>query len=161
MFGKIQNYLTQALKYSLAVSLFFTQPLTTLSIANANLPLVVDGTTNTQIDKAANGVPIVNIAAPNVGGLSHNKFIDYNVNKSGLILNNATKNPNQIINTKIGGLIADNPNLINSNSTKIILNEVTSTNKTYLNGYTEIGGSKADLIIANPNGITINGAGNL
>lgn len=92
-------------------------------------------------------MPIVNIAAPNSGGLSHNKFRDYNVNPSGLVINNATGNPNQVVQTQIGGLITDNPNLANSGSASVILNEVTSTNKSLLNGYTEIGGRQADLII--------------
>jgi filamentous hemagglutinin family protein len=41
----------------------------------------------------------------------------------------------------------------------VILNEVSSINPTSLNGYTEIAGQKADMVIANPNGISINGAG--
>ena len=143
----------------LIISLSFLQP---LSIANSyagTLPIEVDGTTNTQIDAAANFVPIVNIAAPNSGGLSHNKFNSYNVNPSGLVINNATNNPNQVVQTNIGGLITDNPNLAGSGSARVILNEVTSTNKSLLNGYTEIGGRQADLIIANPNGIEMNSAG--
>jgi hypothetical protein len=124
-----------------------------------NLPISVDGSTNTKIDAAANSVPIVNIAQPNSSGLSHNKFVDYNVNQQGLIINNATGNQNGIIQTQIGGLINENPNLKNSGSASIILNEVTSGNISQLNGYTEIAGKKADLILANPNGFVINGAG--
>ena len=63
----------------------------------AELPITPDGSTNTQIDRAANNVPIVNIAAPNAGRLSHNKFENYNVNPSGLILNNAVGNQNGVI----------------------------------------------------------------
>ncbi|MFT6346606.1 MAG: filamentous hemagglutinin, partial [Myxococcota bacterium] len=145
----------------LIYTLTFLPPLTLASspVYAADLPITPDGSTNTQIDSAANGVPIVNIAAPNSGGLSHNKFIDYNVNPNGLILNNAINSPNGIITTQLGGIITDNTNLANSGSASIILNEVTSTNKSYLNGYTEIAGKQADLIIANPNGIQMNGAG--
>jgi len=123
-----------------------------------NLPITPDGTTNTIIDHAANNVPIVNIAAPNAGGLSHNRFQDYNVNQQGLILNNATNNPNAVILTQIGGLINDDPHLRNSGSAAIILNEVTSNNISHLSGYSEIAGKKADLILANPNGFVMNGA---
>jgi len=125
----------------------------------AELPITPDGSTNTQIDRAANNVPIVNIAAPNAGGLSHNKFNDYNVNPSGLILNNAIGSQNGVIQTQIGGLINDNANLKDSGAASVILNEVTSNNISQINGYTEISGKKADLVLANPNGFVMNGAG--
>ena len=44
------------------------------------------------------------------------------------------------------------------NNATVILNEVTSTHRSSLNGATEVAGRTADLVIANPNGIDINGA---
>ncbi|MDA9573816.1 filamentous hemagglutinin N-terminal domain-containing protein [Rickettsiales bacterium] len=167
------HILTTIIKLLLIISLTFLNPIiiassyaTDISTNTpnnpplpTNPPLQIDGTTNTSIDSTANGVPIVNIAPPNNFGLSHNKFNSYNVDPSGLVINNATGNPNQAVQTSIAGLITDNPNLTNSGSARAILNEVTSTNRSILNGYTEIGGRQADLIIANPNGIEMNSSG--
>jgi filamentous hemagglutinin family protein len=114
----------------------------------------VDGATGTSLDRAPNGVPIVNIARPNTGGLSHNTYRKFNVDPSGLILNNAEQ---KVIKTQLGGQILGNPNL--GVPARVILNEVTSTSRSYLNGYTEVAGQAADVVIANPNGISINGAG--
>ncbi|MCE5287479.1 MAG: hemagglutinin repeat-containing protein [Pelosinus sp.] len=106
------------------------------------------------VDRAANGTVIVQIASPSAAGLSHNLYQDFNVDTKGLILNNARL----ITSTKLAGYITGNPNLAGG-SAKIILNEVTGSNQSSLNGYVEIAGSKADLIIANPNGIIGNGFG--
>lgn len=101
-------------------------------------------------------VPLVNITAPSSGGLSHNKFLNYNVSSDGLILNNSNKT---LVNTQLAGYIYGNQNLVGKDTAKVILNEVTSKNKTELRGYTEIAGDKASVIVANTNGIYINGAG--
>jgi len=114
----------------------------------------VDGTTSTSLDNAQNGVTIVNIANPNSQGLSHNKYKQFNVAKKGLILNNSM---DTTVKTQLGGYIFGNRQL--TSNAKVILNEVTSTSRTQLNGYTEVAGKRADLVIANPNGITVNGAG--
>lgn len=134
-----------------------------------DLPIVVDGSTNTQVTHTASGIDQVNIAAPNESGLSHNKFSEYNVNQAGQIINNFSgRNPAEILvgsgetavtQTQIGGLVAANPNLVGSGSARVILNEVTSGSVSQLLGYVEIAGTKADLILANPNGIACSGCG--
>ncbi len=112
----------------------------------------IDGGTTTGLDKAQNGVPVVNISAPSGFGVSKNTFIDFNVGREGIVLNNST--------SKLGGALYANPNLSpNGPVATIILNEVTSTKGSKLYGPTEIHGGKADYILANPNGIACDGCG--
>ncbi|WP_372390527.1 hemagglutinin repeat-containing protein [Xanthomonas sp. NCPPB 3582] len=103
---------------------------------------------------AANGVPVVDIVAPNARGVSHNRYSNFNVGPNGLILNNSA----QISKTELGGYVAGNNNLQRSGAASLILNEVTSASSR-LQGYTEIAGAKAQLVIANPNGISCDGCG--
>ena len=121
---------------------------------------ITPASTGTGVHKADNGVSVVNIAKPNAQGLSVNQYTDYNVAASGLILNNAATgsgNAQGQVTTQLGGLIDTNANL--TTSAKAILNEVTSTNPSVLSGYTEVAGTRADVIVANPNGITCSGCG--
>jgi filamentous hemagglutinin len=117
---------------------------------------IVVANPNTSLDRAGNGVPIINIATPNASGLSHNQFHEYNVGAQGLILNNGST---QNTVTQLGGHIVDNPNLKNSGSAQAILNEVISGNPSQLRGYTEVAGQSARVIVANPYGVTCNGCG--
>jgi len=106
------------------------------------------------VQTASNGVPIVDIAKPSNAGVSHNYYQQFNVDKIGLIFNNSQG----ISKTQLAGYILGNSNLTNKTA-RIILNEVTSTNPSYLRGYSEIAGNKAEIIIANPNGIYGDGFG--
>ncbi|OFJ41000.1 hypothetical protein BJN42_09000 [Pseudomonas koreensis] len=117
---------------------------------------IVVANPNTSLDRAGNGVPIINIATPNASGLSHNQFHDYNVGAQGVILNNGST---QTSATQLGGHIIGNPNLKSSGSAQAILNEVISGNPSQLRGYTEVAGQAARVIVANPYGITCNGCG--
>ncbi|WP_284147813.1 filamentous hemagglutinin N-terminal domain-containing protein [Pseudomonas mosselii] len=122
--------------------------------AQAAEGVVVSGP-GTSLGQAGNGVPIVNIAAPNGSGLSHNQFSDYNVGQQGLILNNATERTQA---TQLGGIILGNPNLQGA-AANVILNEVNGANASQLRGYTEVAGHAAKVIVANPHGITCDGCG--
>lgn len=119
----------------------FTQPIIAASI-------VVDQNKNQQLhlDKTANGKQMVNINAPNEKGTSHNFFKEYNVGKDGVILNNSNK---KFENTQLGGLIYGNPNLVNKKEADKILAEVTGTNRSKLEGFTEIAGKQANFILSN------------
>ncbi len=108
------------------------------------------------IGAAPNGVPLIDIVGPNSQGLSHNKYSNFNVGTPGVILNNFD---GEVGTSKLGGATPGNPNLTGKGSATVILNEVTSQNRTALNGPTEVFGGRADVIIANPNGITCDGCG--
>ncbi|MHC2148965.1 two-partner secretion domain-containing protein [Pseudomonas sp. 210_17 TE3656] len=133
----------------LLANVMFWQPLWALADG-----LVVSAP-GTSVERAGNGVPIVNIAAPNASGLSHNQFRDYNVGSEGVILNNATGRTQA---TQLGGIILGNPNL-GGKAASTILNEVNGGNPSQLRGYTEVAGQSARVIVANPYGISCNGCG--
>ncbi|WP_375657267.1 hemagglutinin repeat-containing protein [Bartonella sp. CM120XJJH] len=105
---------------------------------------------------APNGVPSIDIVTPNGKGLSHNKYDDFNIGNAGVIWNNHAQEVGQ---SQLGGIMPGNPHLRVTGSAKVILNEVTSSKRSALHGPGEVFGRPADVIIANPNGISCDGCG--
>src|SRR5262245_5780599 len=91
----------------------------------------VAGPNEPKVGTAPNGVPMIDIVKPNGKGLSHNKYNDFNIDTPGLILNNSDQ---EAATSHLGGLTPGNPNLVKSGPATVILNEVTSTNRSALNG---------------------------
>ncbi|MEI1248377.1 hemagglutinin repeat-containing protein [Rhizobium aouanii] len=152
--GKIARFSRQSLALLLSSLLVF-QPML------ANAQSVSAGTTAPAANQpgfgtAPNGVPLIDIVTPNSKGLSHNKYDNFNVGTPGLILNNFK---GEIGNSNLGGVTPGNANLNTSGPASVILNEVISGNRSALNGPIEVFGGRADVVIANPNGITCDGCG--
>src|SRR5450830_1696562 len=102
----------------------------------------------------ANGLPQVNIQTPSAAGVSRNTYSQFDVQKSGAILNNSRTN----VQTQLGGWIQANPYLA-TGSARVILNEVNSSNPSQLKGYVEVAGDRAQVVIANPSGVSCDGCG--
>lgn len=119
-------------------------------VADPNAP----GTQQPTILGTAGGAPLVNIQTPSGAGVSRNAYSRFDVEQQGAILNNSRTN----IQTQLGGAIQGNPWLAGG-SARLILNEVNSSSPSLLNGYVEVAGQRAEVVIANPSGIGVSGGG--
>ncbi|MGG4610261.1 two-partner secretion domain-containing protein [Providencia sp. Me31A] len=156
---RVENTKSGRVRWSvkpIVTSLWFTLGMVSFSVSSSTI--VADGKApgNQQptIVNTQNGLPQVNIQAPNRDGVSRNQYSQFDVDHKGAILNNSSTN----VNTQLGGIIQGNDWLAKGEA-KIILNEVNSRDPSQLNGFIEVAGKKADVIIANPAGITCNGCG--
>jgi filamentous hemagglutinin family protein len=103
------------------------------SVAPAFAQVVPDRGTATTVARASSGRFTVGIAPANSSGISHNTYTAFSAPKAGVGLNNR-------------GIDATT-----------IVNEVTSSRRSLINGPVEVLGSRAHVILANPNGITVDG----
>jgi len=94
--------------------------------------IVADGTTATSVSTAANGRQTVTLA-PAVYGVSQNTYSHFNVSSAGATLTNTGINA------------------------RTIVNQVTGTDPSLIQGDITVTGPRANVILANPNGITIDG----
>jgi len=104
--------------------------------------------------KTSNNILQVNIQTPSAAGVSRNTYSQFNVPQQGAILNNARIDAN----TQLGGWVTANPWLA-AGTARVILNEVNANNPSLLQGYVEVAGNRAQVVIANPAGVTCSGCG--
>ncbi len=127
-------------------------------VPTVSAQLVVDpnapGNQRPTVLEAANGVPLVNIQTPSAAGVSRNTYQQFDVDAQGAILNNSRTNAQ----TELGGWVQGNPWLAQGTA-RVILNEVNSNDPSLLRGYVEVAGDRAQLVIANPAGISCDGCG--
>ncbi|AWB54095.1 YopT-type cysteine protease domain-containing protein [Pasteurella multocida] len=112
------------------------------------------GNDKTKIYQAENKVLVIDIAKPNGKGISDNRFEKFNIPNSAVFNNNGTEA--QARSTLIG-YIPQNQNLRGGKEADVILNQVTGPQESKIVGALEVLGKKADIVIANQNGITLNG----
>lgn len=91
-----------------------------------------DGRTSTTVTYDSNGRAVISIATP-VANVSYNGYSSFNVDKPGAALQNTGVNA------------------------RTIVNEVTSSNPSWIQGPITVLGPRANVILANPNGITVDG----
>lgn len=137
------------------MGLFVVEP---AAILAADAPILPDtkapASQQPLVQQTANGIPLVQITAPTAGGVSRNLYTHFNVPEKGAVLNNAHK----VTNTRLAGYVQANPNMVRGTA-KLIVNEVTGSGRTAMNGFLEVAGDRAGVIVANPNGIAVNGGG--
>jgi len=97
---------------------------------------------------------LVNINAASSAGVSLNHYAQFNTDQRGAILNNSST----ASQTQLGGTIGGNANMANGPA-RIIINQVVGQMPSTLAGSIEVAGRRAEVVVSNPNGITVNGAG--
>jgi filamentous hemagglutinin family protein len=93
----------------------------------------LDGRTQTGFSLRPDGQIVVSPAARNAAGVSLNRYTHFDVPKPGVVLDNR------------------------ASAATTIINEVTSERRTTIEGVLSVEGPRAHVVIANPNGITVNG----
>src|SRR5450830_318665 len=135
---------------ALGMVMFVSGPVMGQILADPNAP----GKQRPTVLQSANGVTQVNIQTPSAAGVSRNTYSQFDVTANGAILNNSRGN----VQTQTGGWVQGNPWLANG-SARVILNEVNSSNPSQLRGYVEVAGQRAEVVIANPAGVSVDGGG--
>ena len=112
------------------IAVYATFAITSVGVCAAGI--APDGGTATGVSTSSSGHQTVSIA-PAIGGVSNNTYSSFNVTSAGADLNNTGINA------------------------RTIVNQVTSTNPSLIQGPITVLGPNANVILANPNGIIVDG----
>ncbi|WP_101775382.1 YopT-type cysteine protease domain-containing protein [Pasteurella oralis] len=125
-------------------------------IKDGNNFIKLDNNNSTSNDKTklyetSNKVIVIDIAKPNGKGISDNRFQKFSIENGAVFKNNKAQQKSALV-----GYLEGNTNLTEQEA-KVILNQVKGSELSKIEGALEVLGQKADLVIANQNGITLNG----
>ncbi|MBB3257136.1 filamentous hemagglutinin, partial [Paraburkholderia sp. WP4_3_2] len=115
--------------------------------------IVAGGAHAPNVIQAPNGIDQVNINRASGAGVSVNTYNRFDVQSKGAILNNSPT----MVQSQLGGMINGNPNFAPGQAARVIVNQVNSANASQFNGALEVAGQRANVILANPSGISVNG----
>nr|WP_237181975.1 hemagglutinin repeat-containing protein [Paraburkholderia tropica] len=115
--------------------------------------IVAGGAHAPSVIQTPNGIEQVNINRPSGAGVSVNTYNRFDVQQRGAILNNSPT----MVQSQLGGMINGNPNFAPGQAAKVIVNQVNSASASQFNGALEVAGQRANVILANPSGISVNG----
>ncbi len=160
--GKKSRDVLFALRPSVCAALAFAFTLALPSLSRAQI--VPGGVYSPSVVQTQNGLPQVNLNRPSGAGVSLNTYGQFDVPRRGAILNNSPvgailNNSPVIVQTQQAGLINGNPNFGPGQSARVIVNQVNSRAASQINGYLEVAGPRAEVVIANGSGISVNGGG--
>ncbi|MFM0500963.1 hemagglutinin repeat-containing protein [Paraburkholderia caffeinilytica] len=117
--------------------------------------IVPGGAHAPSVIQTQNGLDQVNINRPSGAGVSMNTYGRFDVQQKGAVLNNSPV----IVQTQQAGMINGNPNFAPGQSARVIVNQVSSSAASQINGHLEVAGQRAEVVIANGSGISVNGGG--
>ncbi|WNC91734.1 filamentous hemagglutinin N-terminal domain-containing protein [Paraburkholderia sp. FT54] len=117
--------------------------------------IVPGGAHAPSVVQTQNGLDQVNINRPSGAGVSMNTYGQFDVPQRGALLNNSPT----IVQTQQAGMINGNPNFGPGQSARVVVNQVNSSAASQINGHLEVAGQRAEVVIANGSGISVNGGG--
>ena len=141
--------------FNVTVGDFINQTGATITAAECNFvhDSFTDEGTITCLNSNTVDTTVDNIAEPNSSGLSVNNYEAFHIPVNGRVFNNSVSGAT----SQLLGDVPANPNFISGNAANIILAQVSGTEISLLLGAFEVVGAAAEVIIANPNGISCNG----